>query len=129
MIKSEAERIYEAIFSAKIPESIQKHFEFLSKRIESQFTVNEITKYNECILNVHDLESLELAARCFNKIPILTLKFRIILYLSETLPENYPEYIKEKDNMLEGYLLLMASLVRTSFKLIKGIILLLVCRP
>lgn len=128
-MKSEAERIYEAIFRKNIPESIQKHFEVLSKGIEPLFTEKEIRKHNECILRVRDLESLELAARYFKKLPILTLKFKIILYLSETLPENYSKYINEKDKLLEGYLLLIASLFRTFYKFLKGIFLLLVCRP
>ncbi len=128
MPKSEAEKIYEAIFGTKVPQSIQRHFDTLSRRINSLFSKEEIEKYNECILKIHDLEALELAARYFKKLPLLTVKFKIILYLAETIPENYTKYINEKDNFFMGSLLLVFSLVRTSYKFVKGLYLLAINR-
>jgi len=126
--KDEASKIYYTIFNKDIPESIKNHFEYLSKRIESNFSEQEKIKYHECILKIHDLEALELAARYFKKLPILTLKFKVILYLAETLPQNYSKYINEKNNFFIGSLLLVFSMVRTSYKLVKGICLLVINR-
>ncbi len=128
MQNNEADRIYRTIFNKNIPPSIRNHFIIVSKKIEPSFTEEEIRKYHVCIKKVHDLEALELAARYFKKLPLLTVKFKIILYLAETLPQNYSKYINEKDNFFMGSLLLVFSLIRTSCKFVKGICLLAVNR-
>lgn len=127
--KDEAERIYYALFRKKIPESIQYHFEKLSKKLEDVYSEEEIKKYYECIAKINDLEALELAARYLKKFTMLTKKFQIMIYLSETLPENYVMYINEKNNRFFGCLLLMTSTFRTLYKFVLGIFFLTVYRP
>jgi hypothetical protein len=125
MHESEAEKIYKTIFGAKVPESIQKQFNTISGEIDSLFNSEEIRKYNKSILQIHDLEALELVARCFRKLPILTLKFKVMLYIAETLPVNHSKFINEKDGPFIGCLLLFYSLLRSAFKFMKGISLLI----
>jgi|Deesub1362A_J573_1020465.scaffolds.fasta_scaffold05432_3 hypothetical protein len=125
MHESEAERIYKTFFGTKVPESIQKQFNTISGKIDSLFNSEEIRKYNKSILQIHDLEALELAARYFKKLPILTLKFKVMLYLAETLPVNYSKFINEKDGPFIGCLLLFYSLLRSAFKFMKGTCLLI----
>lgn len=129
MSTNEAERIYKAIFGTNVPEEIQKHFKITSKKIENLFSEEEVKKYFECIEKVRDLEALELAERYLKKIPVLTEKFRIMVYLAETLPENYNKYINERDNCFLGYLLLICAGFRSFYKFVKGLFLLMVCRP
>jgi len=128
MYESEAEKIYKAIFDTEVPESIQKQFNIISERIDFLFNSEEIKKYNKSILQIHDLEALEVAARYMKKLPLLTLKFKIMVYLGETLPENYPKYINENDSFFTGFISLFYSLIRTSYKLVKGIILIVINR-
>lgn len=92
---NEAERIYCSIFSNKIPEVIQHRFNEISQTIDNNYCDNEVRKYYELIPKVHDLEALELAARYCRKLPILTEKFKIMIYLSETIPGNYDLFINE----------------------------------
>lgn len=121
---SEADKIYKFISNRQIPKVIIPHFENLSKKIEARFSDLEVKTYYEYIEKVQDLEALELAARHLKRLPILTIKFKIMLYLAETLPENYPKFISEKNNCFSGYLLLTASVIRSVYKLIKGFFLL-----
>lgn len=120
----EAEIIFHAIFNKKIPASIQTHFNIISKKIDGRFAGEEVKKYYECIEKVHDLEALEVAARYFKKLPILTEKFNIMVYLSETLPENYPVFVSERNNFFLAYILLISSLFHAGYKIAKGMVLL-----
>jgi hypothetical protein len=118
---NEAERIYYSIFNKKIPASITAQFEILSRRIESRFSEEEVNTYVKCIENVYDLEALEIAARYLKKMHLLSEKFRIMVYLAETLPENYTVFVNEHQNVFFGSILLISSMVRTVFKALKGI--------
>lgn len=118
---NEAEKIYNSIFNKKIPFNIQKNFDIVSKRIEARFPDHEISRYFKIISRVNDLEALELAARTSGKLPIIKLKFKTMFYLAETNPENHSRYINEKDNYFSGISLLILSLIRSSYKLLKGL--------
>ena len=125
----EAERIYNAIFSKDMPPEIRQHFLVLSKKIEDRFADKDVKKYSDIIKKVGDLEAVELAGRYLKRLPILSLKFKIMFFLAETLQENYDEYINREDNILSGYLLLTASVLRSLFKFSKGVLLLAFHRP
>lgn len=125
---NEAEKIYYAIFNKEIPSSIRIHFKNISKRIESRYSDEEVKKYYECIKKVRDLGALELAARHFKKIPLLTEKFKIMVYLSETLPENYTVFINEQPKFFQAFVLLILFIFRNGYKIAKGIIILAVKR-
>ena len=124
----EAAKIYHAIFNKEIPAVTREHFKAISKIIEHRFPDEEIKKSTECIANIHDLEALELAARHLGKLPVFTLKFKIMFYWAETVPENYSEFINEKDDLMLGSLLLLASVFRSFYKLVKGIFIMIICR-
>ena len=127
--KDEAERIYYSLFRKKIPVSIHYHFNRLSEKLENDYSEKEIKKYSSYIVKTYDLEALEIAARYLKKLPLLTEKFKIMVYLAETLPENYVMYINEKNNRFFGCLLLMTSTFRTLYKFVVGIFFLTVYRP
>ena len=126
VLQDESEKIYYAIFKKKPPVWIKNHFENLSKRIEADFPEKEIIRYRRYTEKTNDLEALELAARHLKQIPLLTVKFNIMIYLAETVHENYSVYINTKDSLLSGYLLLIASAFRSLYKFSKGVLLLLI---
>jgi hypothetical protein len=121
---SESIKIYFAIFRKKIPEAIQRRFEYISQAIEKGYPEKEIDLYHKYLHKVSDLEALEIAMRCLNKLPILTDKFKVMVYLAETVPENYNVFVNEHTNRLTGFFLLLISLFRTGCKLVKGMLLL-----
>lgn len=124
----EAKKIYFAIFKKKIPAQIQYHFGIISKKIDDKYAEKEVRKYQRCIERVGDLEALEVTARYFKKLPILTEKFKIMIYLAETLPENYTIFINEQPKHYVGYISLMVSVFCTFCKFIKGLFLYLIYR-
>jgi len=125
---NEADRIYEAIFDTKAPESIIKHFKAISGKIEDRFSEDEIEDYYKYIQKVQDIEALELAARYTKKLPVITEKFKIMVYLAETLPDNYKVFVNEKPGFFAAALLLTASIFRAGCKMVKGIYIITVTR-
>jgi hypothetical protein len=126
--RDEAERIYGAIFRQKMPGELKSRFEAAARRIEAGYTKAEIEEYNRCIHKVSDLEALEFAARLRNRLPLLSDKFRAMVFLAETLPEHYPLFINEKDKRLTAYLWLKVIGIASLWKGIKGMFLLSRCR-
>ncbi len=123
---NEAERIYHAIFNRKIPASVQEHFEVLSKRIESRYSGEEVNKYFEAIKKTCDLEALEVASRHLKKLPVLSEKFKIMVYLAETRPENYKVFVNEEPGFISACISLISSLLRTGCKAVKGMVIITV---
>lgn len=125
---SEAEKIYQAIFNKSIPDSLELHFQNISGKIDAAYLDNEVSKYHECITKVQDLEALEIAARYLKKLPIMTDKFKAMVYLAETRPENYDMFINQRSSRFHAYMLLVSSAVRTLLKMIKGVFLMVIHR-
>jgi len=122
----EAEKIYFSIFNSKIPEAIQHRFSEISQTIDNNYRNIEVSKYYTLIPKIRDLEALELAARHFGKLPILTEKFKIMIYLSETIPQNYGLFINENPKSLYGYVAITASVIRSILKMVKGVLIILI---
>jgi len=125
---NEAERIYGAIFNRKIPASVQEHFEVISKKIESRYSEEEVDKYLEATEKTSDLEALEVASRYIKKLPLLSEKFKVMVYLAETCPENYRVFVNEEPGFICACLSLISSLFRTGYKSVKGMAIITVNR-
>ncbi len=122
--ENDAEKIYSSLFNKSIPVAIRDHFNNISKEIDNYYPQSEVRNYYELVQKINDLEAFELAARHLKKYPILTTKFKTMLYLAETVPDNYTDFINESDRCLSGYLLLSASVFRSLYKFIKGLFIL-----
>jgi len=120
----EADRIYQAIFNKPIREPL------LTRFVEaSQFglpaTDDELAGIYEAALEKNlDLEALEIAGRYTRKMQSLSTKFRLMIYLAETLPDHQQYYVNSQSGWLNGITAILIGGIRTSFKLIKGIYLL-----
>lgn len=118
-----SEKIYYAIFKNKIPPILQKRFEIASDQLMSYFSPQEAANYLRAVNKISDLEALEIVARYTKKLPLLTLNFRLMIVLAETLPENRKFYINKKDNLIYGFLSILIGFLRTLIKVIIGIFL------
>lgn len=120
----EADKIYSAIFRSPIPLPLKERFQRASKDLSAGYTQKELTQHNRAISQVADLEALELAARHTKNLPVLVMKFNLMVYLAETLPENRDFYINRKDTRHKGWAFLIFSGLRMVIKLSKGLLLL-----
>lgn len=121
----EAEKIYSSLTNKNIPEQIRQRFNDVSKKIDDNYPQKDVKEYYEVMNKARDLEALEFAARCLKKMPILTEKFKIMVYLAETVPENYSLFINENRGRISGYVCMAFSLLRTAVKFPKGLMILL----
>lgn len=121
-IENEAERIYHSLFNKKIPESLKIHFNNISGEIDNHYHHDEVRKYYDLILKVNDLEALEITARYLKKLPILTEKFKVMVYLAETLPDNYDVFVNENPQRFFAYIYFISSVCRTFLKITKGLV-------
>lgn len=126
--KDEADKIYYAIFRREIPEPLIDRFKGASAEIEARYSAHEVEKYHRIIRKVNDLEALEYAGRFRKKLPLLSDKFKAMVFLAESLPENYRLFINEEDNRLKGYLWLPVIGIVSLCKMVKGLFLLMLVR-
>lgn len=118
---NEAEKVYHAIFRNDVPASIQHHFNLLSRKIESRYSRDEINRYYKALQKNCDLEALEIASRYLKKMPVLSEKIKIMVYLAETVPENYGSFVNEHSSFVRACILLFSSMIRTAYKFVKGV--------
>ena len=119
-----AEKIYDAIFKKKIPPSLSKSFFEASKKLDLNYSKNDINRYQKFMENVKDLEALEYACRWFKQCPLLIDKFKIMIFLAETLPENHHTFVNESSHPFFNWLFMGKTCLHSAWKMVKGIFLL-----
>jgi len=119
--RTEAEKIYGSIFGRKIPHIIRERFIAVSE-VRLNHTVPEETlkAYYRIIQQVEDMEALEVAARYLNKLSFLSLKFQLMVYLAETLPENHRFFYADKKGYPQAGYFIILGFFATLYKLFKG---------
>jgi len=120
----EADTIYRALFYQGAPDVVRKRFIEASHQLHQKISAQELALYYRAIKAVKDLEALEVACRWRKKMPLLTLKFRLMVYLAETLPENQRFFINERTSLIRGLCCIAVSVVQTMYKLCRGFYLL-----
>ena len=117
----EAEKIYRSIFYQSIPDIIRQRFIKASDRLNQKVSSHELERYYRVVQIVDDLEALELACRYTKKLPLLSLKFHLMVFLAETLPKNQRFFINERTSFVRGLWFTVTGLVKTIYKMCKGI--------
>ena len=120
----EADKIYGSIFYQSTPDVIRERFIEASVQLQQKISTQELELYYGVIKMVDDLEALEVACRYRKKMPLLTLKFRLMVFLAETLPENQRFFVNERTSFIKGMCSAAVSLLRTIYKLCRGFYLL-----
>jgi hypothetical protein len=121
MLPGEPQRIYTAIFNRPIPPIVEAHFLAACERLQRDVPPAELDACHRAVSAAADLEALEVAARYARKLPLLTRKFRLMAFLAETLPENQPFFIQQKNGLAGALWLGATGSLRTAFKLAKGL--------
>lgn len=120
----EAQRIYRAIFRRPAPEIIAERFREISARLDEKASREEMEAYARAIQRTSDLEALELAGRFTKRLPLLSLKFRSMVYLAETLPENQRFYVNQRTHRVGAVFSIAICVLGSAFKMCKGLYLL-----
>ena len=123
-LRREAERIYAALFSEPVPDVIAERFSSASPRLDERADPEELQAYWHVLEHIHDLEAVEVAGRYTKRLGILSRKFHLMTCLAETIPQDRTSFIKDNDTILGAYAALVSGALRTSAKILKGLVLL-----
>lgn len=120
MHSHEADRIYAAIFGAPAPDVIRERFAAPSQRLNAASVTRDVERYYRVVEHARDLEALELACRWTGRLPLITSKFRLVVYLAETLPENQRHFVNPTDSFGRGAFTAVRALLRAPLKFLRG---------
>ena len=121
LCETEGRKIYAAIFGREIPPAVLDRFVVATKRLNRSVPQAEMDGYYRAMLACNDLEALEVAGRYTHRLPLLGRKFRLMVYLAETMPENQPFFVNERSGFVAGMVRSAAGVFRAAFKLFKGL--------
>jgi hypothetical protein len=119
----EAEKIYRSLFGQAIPNTLKLRF-IEASNLDCSTHSYDLDRYYQIIGGVRDLEALEIACRYTHRLPLLSQRFRIMVFLAETLPENRRHFINDHSSFVQGVRALISGAIRTGSKFVKGMILL-----
>ena len=118
-----ADRIYQALFQRNAPPIILERFAKAFALYGQSFSSRERALTESVAAKTRDLEALEMAARWTGRMPLLVWEFQVMVRLGETLPENRPRMVNDKDRRSRALLALLGAGFRSSWKLAKGMVL------
>jgi len=126
----EAQKIYRSIFGSKIPPILKERFVAASDATLNQtISASSLNAYYRVIQQIDDLEALELACRYGRRLPFLQLKFQLMVYLAETLPQNQHFFFNRQKSYLKAVSAMLFGSLYSLFKLLKGVLLLAKVKP
>jgi hypothetical protein len=120
----EAAKLYRTLFGGEPGAVLVDRFVLAAERLDGMTDPAELALYRRCVSRVGDLEALEVACRYTRRLPVLCRKLQLMVYLAETLPEHYDDFVNERSSPARGWAALFGGLLRTSWKLGYGLILL-----
>ena len=114
--KREATKIYRAIFKQDIPAVLRDRFLTVSDKLNQCTDSRELELYYRALWSTPDLEALEVASRYLGRLPVLSLKFRAMVYLAETIPENQHFFVNDTTNRTRALWAFVSGGWLTAFK-------------
>lgn len=116
----EAAALHRAIFRTEVaPEVAQKYVEAHKYCLQS-LSPQEQHWMDEVIAKGLDLEALEAAFRVLGPDHVLSRKFKIMVYIAEAYPLYFRAFVNEKRRRFFALLAMTVHVLRTGFKLLKG---------
>jgi hypothetical protein len=124
MLELEASRIHRAVFRTAIGTVVRERFVAAAASHNRRIDAAAGVEYYAAIKAVSDLEALEVACRYAGRMPLLSKRMLLMVYLAEASPEYQTLIVNHSTKRLLGWCAVMAGAVSTACKLVKGRILL-----
>jgi len=100
--QTEARRMYAALLGRSCPDCLLPRYVSAVEKLNLRLSEEEIRVHQLMMDRIQDLEALEMAARWTGRLPALVDKFRIMVLLAETLPENYQAFVSDRTRRVFG---------------------------
>ncbi len=117
LLEKEVIYLYKKIFGEFPPRIIIKEYIRANNFLLSE---EERLKLKVIILKKVDVEAIEMASRLKFANNLLTRKIHILIYLAETIPQNFETFISIKNRRIFAFINLAYNFVRTIYKFVKG---------
>ena len=122
--QQEAIKVYRALFRGEPPALLIERYAAASAQLDQRADTAELALYQRWLTRVDDLEALEVACRYTRRLPLLSRKLHLMVYMAETLPDYHAVFVNERTSLAGGVKALVAGALRTGTKLTKGLVLL-----
>lgn len=119
--KTEARKIYAALFGREIPPVVEARFVSASERLNHTLEPRELDRYYRFVAACDDLEAVEVAGRYTHRLKLLSRKLCLMTYLAETQPEAQGRFVNENSSLCAGLWQSVSGTLRTILKLLKGL--------
>lgn len=120
----ETELLYRAVFRREPPAVVVERFIPVSERVDASASTSEVRKYYRALDGCRDLEALEVAARYRGRLPLLTRKMQLLVYIAETEPGSQRYFVSEKRSRIGAVAAIALGGLGTAAKLVRGFYLL-----
>ncbi len=117
LLEKEVIYLYKKIFGKFPSQIIIKEYIRANNFLLSE---EERLKLKVIILKKVDVEAIEMASRLKFANNLLKRKIHILIYLAETIPQNFETFISVKNRRLFAFINLAYNFVRTIYKFVKG---------
>ena len=120
----DADRIYRAIFRAAPAPRVVERFLAADRLLTEGAAADEIARCRRVLDSSSDLEAIEVAARYRRQLPLLGARFRLMVYIAESEPDNQHYFAKRSASRAAAVAALAAGGIATAWKLARGALLL-----
>ncbi len=122
LLEKEAKYFYQKIFPGQAPQQIIEKYVAANQQLLPGSTGQDAIA--QLVNKKADIEAIEIAWRFHARNNILTKKIHILVYLVETTPEHFHNFVEIRKRRILSYFVMGYHLIRSIYKLIKGKILL-----
>jgi hypothetical protein len=119
----EAVRVYRALFRGEPSPALLERYLAASEEMDRRADPGERATCARWLARVDDVEALEVACRYTRRLPLLSRKVHLMVYMAETLPDYQGEFVSERTSLGAGVTALVVGAFRTALKLAKGLVL------
>ncbi len=116
----EATRIHRAVFRQPIGAVLSARFLAAADSHNERVAAPDRAEYYAAIDAIPDLESLEVACRFAGRMPLLSQRMQLMVYLAEAAPEYQHHLVNSRTARVRGWCAVVAGAGITACKFIKG---------
>jgi hypothetical protein len=119
-LRREASALHRAAFGRDVPNEVAQKYVEAHHVVRSLVDITESNWMQRVLAKRIDLEALEVSLRSRQPDHVLCHKFKLLVYIAESFPQYYVDFVNEERRRFEGFYSLALYGLRTVYKYLKG---------
>ena len=119
-LRVEAVLLHHSVFGKDISEPVIQKYVDAHHYYLTSATNSDLIWMAKAVQQKYDLEALELALRFSNPYHILVRKAKILVYITEVFSVYHYQFVNEKPQRMQAFMILALHSIRTGIKILKG---------